>query len=327
MAVGWPPAPGGRRSSRSGMRPPANWRATSPPPGHSRRRSARTAGGWSSTRPSGADFYHTGSWHPGPVVGGKWLTKSDVAFSHDGRLLAVDDGAPMLVDVATGRVLARLEAPDFQSINHFSFSPDDSKLAVATKQHTIYVWDLRAIRRRLAELGLDWDPRRCSTPPTRPAPSPRSRSPSASIAASSIPGWSQSAEKPEQIVARTTRAIEANPDDAEAHHQRGHALSPTEAVRRGHRRLHRRPEVQPGRRPPADLTGARGGRPGAARCGDRRRRGGSGSDRASPGRRSRTRPPRAWPASATTRPGPSRPAPPPTATRPAPSRWPGWRWS
>ncbi len=285
-------------------------------------------GGWLAVNsPVGTHLYHTGSWHPGPVVGGKWQNKSDVAFSHDGRLLAVDDGAPMLVDVATGRVLARLEAPDFQSINHFSFSPDDSKLAVATKQHTIYVWDLRAIRRRLAELGLDWDPPAMFDTPDPPGSFPPIPKPFRVDPGQLDSCLVQSAEKPERIVERTTRAIEANPDDAEAHHHRGHAVL----------RLKRYDEAV------ADFTAALKSKPDDAHLLISRALAEAGRARldaviadgeaalrlrsGQPRRRSRTRPPRAWPASATTRPGPSRPAPHPTATRPAPSGWPGWRWS
>ena len=44
------------------------------------------------------------------------------------------------------------------------FSPDGTRLAVMTSNHTIHVWDLRAIRQGLAEIGLDWD-----LPPYPPA--------------------------------------------------------------------------------------------------------------------------------------------------------------
>ena len=39
-----------------------------------------------------------------------------------------------------------------------SFSPDGSRLVVTTNDGpAVHVWDLRAIRRHLAEMGLDWD--------------------------------------------------------------------------------------------------------------------------------------------------------------------------
>jgi hypothetical protein len=62
-----------------------------------------------------------------------------------------------LVDAGTGKVLAALEPPRDVSSTSRCFSPDGTRLAVATANHTIHVWDLRAIRRGLAEIGLDWD--------------------------------------------------------------------------------------------------------------------------------------------------------------------------
>jgi hypothetical protein len=39
-----------------------------------------------------------------------------------------------------------------------TFSRDGSRLVVTTNDGpAVHVWDLRAIRRKLAELGLDWD--------------------------------------------------------------------------------------------------------------------------------------------------------------------------
>ena len=39
-----------------------------------------------------------------------------------------------------------------------TFSPDGSRLVTTSPEGpTVRVWDLRAIRRRLAGMGLDWD--------------------------------------------------------------------------------------------------------------------------------------------------------------------------
>ena len=39
-----------------------------------------------------------------------------------------------------------------------TFSPDGSRLVVTTNDGpAVHVWDLRAIRKHLAEMGLDWD--------------------------------------------------------------------------------------------------------------------------------------------------------------------------
>ena len=58
----------------------------------------------------------------------------------------------------TGKELATFEAPrNYGGELGPRFSPDGSWLAVPTGNHTTHLWDLRAIRRGLAELDLDWD--------------------------------------------------------------------------------------------------------------------------------------------------------------------------
>jgi hypothetical protein len=84
-----------------------------------------------------------------------------LAFAPDSRTAAYDDtaGTVTLVEVETGRALAHFEDPDQSRLHELKFTPDGSRL-VATLMDRPYlrVWDLRAIRRRLAELRLDWDP-------------------------------------------------------------------------------------------------------------------------------------------------------------------------
>ncbi len=81
-------------------------------------------------------------------------------FSPDGRLMFVTDNSLVigLVEVATSRVLARFERPDLQPTSWSRFSSDGSRLlAVVNEPPSVQVIDLRPIRRRLAEMGLDWD--------------------------------------------------------------------------------------------------------------------------------------------------------------------------
>jgi WD40 repeat protein len=81
-------------------------------------------------------------------------------FSPDGRLVVVSDPGKVLhlLEAATGRTLARLTSPDLSEAWSARFSPDASWLAVSTRDGpAVHVWDLRAIRCHLAELGLDWD--------------------------------------------------------------------------------------------------------------------------------------------------------------------------
>ncbi len=94
------------------------------------------------------------------------------AFSPDGKVLALAGplDAVQLIDPATGRTWARLQAPDRDPIGWAGFSPDGTLLVVSTPAGA-GVWDLRRARERLAEIGLDWD-----LPPYPPAP-PAGRNP------------------------------------------------------------------------------------------------------------------------------------------------------
>jgi tetratricopeptide (TPR) repeat protein len=79
-------------------------------------------------------------------------------FSPDGRLLAINDelGVIRLVEITTGREVARLTGPDAAWYHPYCFSPDGTRL-VSSGGKGLYVWDLRLIRQKLKELGLDWD--------------------------------------------------------------------------------------------------------------------------------------------------------------------------
>ena len=99
--------------------------------------------------------------------GGEHDHRGRLAFSPDGRLLAVAS-TPWLVrllDPADGAEVATLTAPNAEEVGEMTFSPDGSRLAVATESLSVQLWDLRAVRARLAETGLDWD-----APPCPPAP-------------------------------------------------------------------------------------------------------------------------------------------------------------
>ncbi len=82
------------------------------------------------------------------------------ALAGDGRLLSLagNDGAIRLMVPESGRELARLEPPESDRVGEMAFTPDGARLAVAypLAKH-IKVWDLRRIRRQLADLGLDWE--------------------------------------------------------------------------------------------------------------------------------------------------------------------------
>src|SRR5579885_890309 len=100
-------------------------------------------------------LWEVGTWREAGRIGGESL-----GFSPDGRLVIVKDAskALRLVETETGRTLARLESPDLCDVGTAAFSPDSSRLVVSTPDGpAVHVWDLRAIRRQLAGMGLDWD--------------------------------------------------------------------------------------------------------------------------------------------------------------------------
>jgi serine/threonine protein kinase/WD40 repeat protein len=117
-------------------------------------------------------FWRVGNWSAGPVVDMSEKATVEVAFSPDGTLLAAADFTRgiKLLDPATGRERALLEAAEDNTITCLSFSPDGSQLAAATNNHTVHLWDLRALRRQLQMLDLDWDI--APVPPPRPAIGP-----------------------------------------------------------------------------------------------------------------------------------------------------------
>jgi hypothetical protein len=100
-----------------------------------------------------------GSWHEGPALG--CAGRTGCAFSADGKLLALDDvpGVVRLVEPGTGREVARLTAPVETRLLPRAFTPDGGQLlTVGVESRALHVFDLRALRAGLRELGLDWVP-------------------------------------------------------------------------------------------------------------------------------------------------------------------------
>jgi WD40 repeat protein len=119
-------------------------------------------------------IYRVGSWEPVHEVSmdhGPWAAH---AFSPDGRLLAVrvSRSAVRLLETGQWTEVATLEHPLQESAAWIAFSGDGALVAVAGGTHIVHLWDLRAVRKGLAEIGLDWD-----LPAYPPAATPASRAP------------------------------------------------------------------------------------------------------------------------------------------------------
>jgi WD40 repeat protein len=108
-------------------------------------------GRWLLTDMDGGRMYEVGAWKPGPQLGpgGPLDATSELA------ILGLPNGIYRLVELATGRELARLEGQE-QDVGQAVFSPDGAWVVIQANDG-LRVWDLRRIRAGLAELGLDWD--------------------------------------------------------------------------------------------------------------------------------------------------------------------------
>jgi hypothetical protein len=118
-----------------------------------------------SVQNEGWELVETETWRPIIRFGD---TSGAAAFSPDSAIFAHEtdfksrEGSIALAEVATGRELARIDDPDGAGADQLVFSPDGMQLIASLKnQPYIRIWDLRAIRQKLAELDLDWSP-----PPT-----------------------------------------------------------------------------------------------------------------------------------------------------------------
>jgi WD40 repeat protein len=123
-------------------------------------------GRWLATDTDGNRVYAADTWAPGPQLGPANLA----CISPDSRLvvLATPAGSFRLVEIETGREVARFDDPDHYA-DRAAFTPDGTRL-VALMRDGLRVWDLRAIRRELTALDLDWDapPFPSSSPPAEP---------------------------------------------------------------------------------------------------------------------------------------------------------------
>jgi hypothetical protein len=120
-------------------------------------------GKWLLTTGGGFRLWKVGTWEEGPPLaqpgpwGGPW--GGGFAFAPDGRMLALAGGFSQvwLIDPDSGAEVARLTVPEQTRVAPQCFAPDGSQLvAVGSDSNLLYIWDLRALRAELKELGLDW---------------------------------------------------------------------------------------------------------------------------------------------------------------------------
>jgi serine/threonine protein kinase/WD40 repeat protein len=108
---------------------------------------------------SGTQLWEVGTWQPRRRFEGVTLFNPDI-FSPKGRLVALGGvfGVVRLVDIATGKEIARLTGPEPTQYAPLCFTPDGTGLiATGAEQKTLHVWNLRAIRHQLKQMDLDWD--------------------------------------------------------------------------------------------------------------------------------------------------------------------------
>jgi WD40 repeat protein/tetratricopeptide (TPR) repeat protein len=186
-------------------------------------------GKWLMTTSPPCRLWAVGSWREARQFSGAGL-----CFSPDSRLLVVQDASKVLqlVETETFRRLARLESPDSCAVHWATFSRDGSRLVLVTNEGpAVHVWDLRGIRRQLAALGLDYAP---PIPGSEASPGDAHDGPSlkAEVDFGPLKRYREQYEShleqysvpAEEIIARYTALLRADPADPGGLHQRGHAL-------------------------------------------------------------------------------------------------------
>jgi tetratricopeptide (TPR) repeat protein len=158
-------------------------------------------------------------------------------FSPDGRYFAgvTAEGLIHLRQAEPDRTLAVLELPEPGRSYHFTFTPDGSQLIQAsTDDYVVYVWDLRELRRQLAEIDLDWD-----APPFPPAGEPAARYATPPLEVQVV-GADLAVDQVKYAAYQQTQAVLnlwINPFDADAHFRLGDVLLHEGRTEQAHRHL------------------------------------------------------------------------------------------
>jgi len=119
-------------------------------------------GKWLATTPDGVHVWRVQDWLPSCEMRAQGTTPSGlgIAFSPDSRVLAIGQpgGLIRLTDPETGADWAVFSHADLRGASIMAFSPDQTQLVTLPLFSTspAMIWDLAAIRRELAQRGLDW---------------------------------------------------------------------------------------------------------------------------------------------------------------------------
>jgi WD40 repeat protein len=118
-------------------------------------------GKWLATTAADLRVYECGSWrlHQTLPLTKEGTALDDVVFSPDSSLLAVGNSPRgiQLFSPATGQRRAVLESPQPSTLSRLAFSPDGASIAALQYNRAVQIWNLRDLRRQLAQMNLDWD--------------------------------------------------------------------------------------------------------------------------------------------------------------------------
>src|SRR5262249_39738964 len=115
-------------------------------------------------------FWRVGTWEPGPVIrkarrmaGGLLPDRSGTVFAE-----CTTTRTDKFLDAHSLGGGATLETPAQTTIPGWEFSPEGGYFSTIEVGGDAVLWDLRAIRARLGEFGLDWNAPAIPTAVTRP---------------------------------------------------------------------------------------------------------------------------------------------------------------